>query len=251
MSLISGEYLTNIEILRIAIGLLLVLYILAWGSKYAVINKVNSLSSLSNTLIIVWATITGSCYYALTSLELGMVKSEFGAIENGMYTEHGFMENLQVFLLTLACVGFIYTVRNSKAFSRDLSQFLALLMVAFIVRELGINAISDTKVILFKGDIRLLYVVPLFGLILKMLFNCKFYFKHLRIFMATRSFQYLGLSAIFYGVISRGFEKGYFLVSNSGFWEESVEIAACLLLVAIGCRTIGPDLAHIRAKIEQ
>jgi hypothetical protein len=180
-----------------------------------------------------------------------MVTSELGTNENVIYAEHGFMENLQIFLLTLACVGFIYTVRDSKSYSRDLSQFLALLMVAFIVRELGINAISDTKVILFEGDIRLLYALPLVGLIIKMLLDCKFYLKHLRIFIATRSFQYLGLSAIFYGVISRVFEKEYFLVSNSEFWEESVETAACLLLVAIGCRTIGPDLAHIRAKIEQ
>lgn len=213
------------------------------------IYKINLFSSLSNSLLIVWAAVTGLCYYALISLDLQMVKSEFGSIENVMYTEHGILENIQVALLTMACAGFFYTVRKSTEYSRDIAQFLALLMVALIVRELGINAISDTKLVFFEGDVRLLYAVPLLLLMLKILINCQFYFKHLSLFIGVRSFQYLGLSVIFYGVVSRIFEKNYLLVSNSGFWEESVETAACLLLFAIGCRTIGTDLANIRAKI--
>tara|TARA_B110000046_G_scaffold183326_1_gene219217 strand:- start:8928 stop:9578 length:651 start_codon:yes stop_codon:yes gene_type:complete len=212
--------------------------------------QITPLSSLSNVLIIAWVAITGICYYALVAMDLKVVTSEFGVVENILYTEHGFIENLQVILLILACTGFIYTIRNSEQYSRDIAQFLALLMIAFIVRELGIDAISDTKLILFEGDGRLLYAVPLTGLMLKALLNYKFYLKHLNVFLGTRSFQYLGLAAIFYGVISRIFEKNYMQIANQGFWEESTEIAACLLLFAIGCRTIGPDLKNIRAEID-
>lgn len=208
------------------------------------------LSALSKTLIITWLVITGSCYYALMFMNLEMVTSGFGAVENIMYTEHGFIENLQVFLLSLACAGFIYNIRNAEGYSRDITLFLAFLMVAFIVRELGLDAISDTKLILFEGDGRLLYALPLTGLMFKALFNYKFYLKYFSVFLGAPSFQYLGLAAILYGVISRIFEKNYMQVTHSGFWEESAEIAACLLLFAIGCRIIGSDLKSIRAKID-
>jgi hypothetical protein len=84
----------------------------------------------------------------------------------------------------------------------------------------------------------------------KALFNYKFYLKHFSVFLGAPSFQYLSLAAILYGVISRIFEKNYMQVTHSGFWEESAEIAACLLLFAIGCRIIGSDLKSIRAKID-
>jgi len=180
---------------------------------------------------------------------LDMVESEFGAIENILYTEHGLIENIQVALLAFACLGFAISARKLQQHGKDIAQFFALLMVAFIVRELGLDAISETTVALFPGDGRLIYVIPLVALVVKMLLDYQFYLKHLAIFFSTRSFQYVAISAICYGILSRVFEKSYLEVAYSGFWEESVEVAACLLLFAVGCRTIKPDLQDIQVRI--
>ena len=206
-------------------------------------------SYLSTILLFCWLAITSLSYYAMTSMGLDMVESEFGAIENILYTEHGLIENLQVALLAFACLGFAISARKLQQQGKDIAQFFALLMVAFIVRELGLDAISETTVVLFPGDGRLIYVIPLVALVVKMLLDYQFYLNHLAIFFSTRSFQYVGISTICYGILSRIFEKSYIEVAYSGFWEESVEVAACLLLFAVGCRTIKPDLLDIQARI--
>lgn len=206
-------------------------------------------SRLTTILLLFWLAITFLSYFALTSMDLDMVVSEFGAIENILYTEHGLIENIQVALLAFACLGFAISARKLQQHGKDIAQFFALLMVAFIVRELGLDAISETTVALFPGDGRLIYVIPLVALVVKMLLDYQFYLKHLAIFCSTRSFQYVGISAICYGILSRVFEKSYLEVAYSGFWEESVEVAACLLLFAVGCRTIKPDLQDIQVRI--
>lgn len=206
-------------------------------------------SRLTTILLLFWLAITFLNYFALTSMDLDMVVSEFGAIENILYTEHGLIENIQVALLAFACLGFAISARKLQQHGKDIAQFFALLMVAFIVRELGLDAISETTVVLFPGDGRLIYVIPLVALVVKMLLDYQFYLKHLAIFCSTRSFQYVGISAICYGILSRIFEKSYLEVAYSGFWEESVEVAACLLLFAVGCRTIKPDLQDIQVRI--
>lgn len=206
-------------------------------------------SYLSTILLFCWLAITSLSYYAMTSMGLDMVESEFGAIENVLYTEHGLIENLQVALLAFACLGFAISARKLQQQGKDVAQFFALLMVAFIVRELGLDVISETTVVLFPGDGRLIYVIPLVALVVKMLLDYQFYLNHLAIFFSTRSFQYVGISTICYGILSRIFEKSYIEVAYSGFWEESVEVAACLLLFAVGCRTIKPDLQDIQARI--
>ncbi len=206
-------------------------------------------SYLSTILLFCWLAITSLSYYAMTSMGLDMVESEFGAIENVLYTEHGLIENLQVALLALACLGFAISARKLQQQGKDIAQFFALLMVAFIVRELGLDVISETTVVLFPGDGRLIYVIPLVALVVKMLLDYQFYLNHLAIFFSTRSFQYVGISTICYGILSRIFEKSYIEVAYSGFWEESVEVAAGLLLFAVGCRTIKPDLQDIQARI--
>lgn len=206
-------------------------------------------SYLSTILLFCWLAITSLSYFAMTSMGLDMVESEFGAIENVLYTEHGLIENLQVALLALACLGFAISARKLQQQGKDIAQFFALLMVAFIVRELGLDVISETTVVLFPGDGRLIYVIPLVALVVKMLLDYQFYLNHLAIFFSTRSFQYVGISTICYGILSRVFEKSYIEVAYSGFWEESVEVAACLLLFAVGCRTIKPDLQDIQARI--
>lgn len=206
-------------------------------------------SPLTTTLIITWLAITLLSYYAITSMNLDLVENEFGVTENILLTEHGLIENIQVALLALSAVGFALVARKMQDYSKDITQFLALLMVAFIVRELGLDAISETKLLLFAGDGRLIYVVPLVALAFKMLLRFSFYFQYLAIFFSTRSFQYIGMSAICYGFLSRAFEKAYIDVAHLGLWEESVEVAACLLLVAVGCRTIEPDLESIQSKI--
>jgi hypothetical protein len=207
------------------------------------------LSCLTTILLLAWLAITSLSYYAMTSMGLDMVESEFGAIENILYTEHGLIENLQVALLVFSCLGFAISARKLQQHGKDIAQFFALLMVAFIVRELGLDAISETIVVLFPGDGRLIYVIPLVALVVKMLLDYQFYLNHLAIFFSTRSFQYIGISAICYGILSRVFEKSYVEVAYSGFWEESVEVAACLLLFAVGCRTIKPDLRDIQTRI--
>ena len=206
-------------------------------------------SCLTTILLLAWLAITSLSYYAMTSMGLDMVESEFGAIENILYTEHGLIENIQVALLAFACLGFAISARKLQQHGKDIAQFFALLMVAFIVRELGLDAISETTVALFPGDGRLIYVIPLVALVVKMLLDYRFYLKHLAIFFSTRSFQYVAISAICYGILSRVFEKSYLEVAYSGFWEESVEVAACLLLFAVGCRTIKPDLQDIQVRI--
>ena len=208
-------------------------------------------SRLTTILLLFWLAITFLNYFALTSMDLDMVVSEFGAIENILYTEHGLIENIQVALLAFACLGFAISARKLQQHGKDIAQFFALLMVAFIVRELGLDAISETTVALFPGDGRLIYVIPLVALVVKMLLDYQFYLKHLAIFFSTRSFQYVAISAICYGILSRVFEKSYLEVAYSGFWEESVEVAACLLLFAVGCRTIKPDLQDIQVKISK
>jgi len=208
-------------------------------------------SYLSTILLFCWLAITSLSYFAMTSMGLDMVESEFGAIENVLYTEHGLIENLQVALLALACLGFAISARKLQQQGKDIAQFFALLMVAFIVRELGLDVISETTVVLFPGDGRLIYVIPLVALVVKMLLDYQFYLNHLAIFFSTRSFQYVGISTICYGILSRVFEKSYIEVAYSGFWEESVEVAACLLLFAVGCRTIKPDLQDIQVQISR
>lgn len=208
-------------------------------------------SYLSTILLFCWLAITSLSYFAMTSMGLDMVESEFGAIENVLYTEHGLIENLQVALLAFACLGFAISARKLQQQGKDVAQFFALLMVAFIVRELGLDVISETTVVLFPGDGRLIYVIPLVALVVKMLLDYQFYLNHLAIFFSTRSFQYVGISTICYGILSRVFEKSYIEVAYSGFWEESVEVAACLLLFAVGCRTIKPDLQDIQVQISR
>ena len=208
-------------------------------------------SRLTTILLLAWLATTSLSYHAMTSMGLDMVKSEFGAIENILYTEHGLIENIQVALLAFACLGFAISARKLQQHGKDIAQFFALLMVAFIVRELGLDAISETTVALFPGDGRLIYVIPLVALVVKMLLDYQFYLKHLAIFFSTRSFQYVAISAICYGILSRVFEKSYLEVAYSGFWEESVEVAACLLLFAVGCRTIKPDLQDIQVQISR
>lgn len=206
-------------------------------------------SRLTTILLFSWLVITLSSYYLMTSMDLDMVMSEFGAIEHVLYAEHGLIENFQVALLVFACLGFAFAAKQLQQYGQDIALFLALLMVAFVIRELGFDIISETKLVLFAGDGRLIYVIPLVALGIKILLNCQFYMNHFAIFFNTRSFQYIGISAICYGILSRLFEKAYLEVAHSGFWEESVEVAACLLLFAAGCRTIKPDFQDIQARI--
>ena len=208
-------------------------------------------SCLTTIFLLAWLAITSLSYYAMTSMGPDTAESDFGAIANILYTAHGLLENIHVALLALAGLGFAISARKLQQHGKDIAQFFALLMVAFIVRELGLDAISETTVALFPGDGRLIYVIPLVALVVKMLLDYQFYLKHLAIFFSTRSFQYVVISAICYGILSRVFEKSYLEVAYSGFWEESVEVAACLLLFAVGCRTIKPDLQDIQVKISK
>ena len=94
-------------------------------------------SRLTTILLLAWLATTSLSYHAMTSMGLDMVKSEFGAIENILYTEHGLIENIQVALLVFSCLGFAISARKLQQHGEDIAQFLALLMVAFIIRELG------------------------------------------------------------------------------------------------------------------
>ena len=209
------------------------------------------LSSLSLTLFVLWLSTIVLSYYAVMTFEAGIIITKSGAIEHSIYAEHGTLENIQALLLALSCAGFAFTAVKMEQGNRDIPQFLALLMVAFIVRELGIDKISKGTILLFAGDGRLLYLVPLVGLGLKICANYKFYFKHLNVFFSTGSFQYLGVSALCYVLLSRIFDKNYIEVAHSGLWEESFELAACLLLFVVGCKTMRSDLPPIQAHLEK
>ena len=138
----------------------------------------------------------------MTSMDLDMVMSEFGAIEHVLYAEHGLIENFQVALLVFACLGFAFAAKQLQQYGQDIALFLALLMVAFVIRELGFDIISETKLVLFAGDGRLIYVIPLVALGIKILLNCQFYMNHFAIFFNTRSFQYRYLGYLLWHIKS-------------------------------------------------
>ena len=98
--------------------------------------QITPLSSLSNVLIIAWVAITGICYYALVAMDLKVVTSEFGVVENILYTEHGFIENLQVILLILlGCVpasGKISVVTIYILFATSLLAVLAMMVCSML-----------------------------------------------------------------------------------------------------------------------
>lgn len=213
--------------------------------------KVIPLSSLSFALVVLWFSSIVLSYCAVMTFEAGVIITRSGAIEHSIYAEHGALENIQTLLLAISCVGFVVTAMKMDQGDREIPQFLALLMVAFIVRELSIDKISNEKILFFAGDVRLLYVVPLVGLGLKICAKYKFYFKHLKVFFSTRSFQYLGVSALCYVLLGRIFDKSYIEVAHPGLWEESFELAACLLLFVVGCRTMRSDLSLIQAHLEK
>ena len=204
--------------------------------------KVIPLSSLSLALLVLWCSSIVLSYYAVMTFEAGILITKSGTPEHNVYAEHGILENIQTLLLAMSCIGFVLTAMKMDQSNREIPQFMALLMVAFIVRELGFDKISKEKILFFAGDGRLLYGVPLVGLALKICANYKFYFKHLNFFLSTRSFQYLGVSALCYGLLGGIFDKSYIEVAHPGLWEESFELAACLLLFVVGCRTMRSDL---------
>jgi hypothetical protein len=167
-----------------------------------------------------------------------------------VYAENGFMENLQVVLLCLAFPGFIHAALTTEH-TKTLPSFMALLVFAFVFRELDIEKFNspDWAIFLFAGDGRALYLLPLIGLLVKLMLNARRFIQYARYYFDTRSIIYIGMAALFYGVFSEPFDKKYVPIAHSDFWEESLEIAATMLLFAASFRLLTADLNQIARQI--
>lgn len=168
-----------------------------------------------------------------------------------LYAENGFMENLQVIFLCLALPGFAHAALTTEHTDKTLPWFLALLVFAFIFRELDIEKFNSPAwaAFLFAGDGRALYLLPLLGMLLKLLFSARHFIQYASYYLDARSITYLALAALCYGVFSELFDKKYVPIEHSDFWEESLEIAATMLLFAASFRLLTFDLNQIARQI--
>lgn len=168
-----------------------------------------------------------------------------------LYAENGFIENLQVTFLCLAFPGFAHAALTTEHTDKTLPRFLTLLVFAFIFRELDIEKFNSPAwaAFLFAGDGRVLYLLPLLGMLLKLLFSVRHFIRHASYYLDARSITYLALAALCYGVFSEPFDKKYVLTAHSDFWEESLELAATILLFAASFRLLSADLNHIARQI--
>jgi len=187
--------------------------------------------------------------WLLTISVIGYLSMHLGYTQ--LYAENGFMENLQVIFLCLALPGFAHAALTTEHTNKTLPWFLALLVFAFIFRELDIEKFNSPAwaAFLFAGDGRALYLFPLLGLLLKLLFNARHFIQYSGYYLDARSISYLILAALCYGVFSEPFDKKYVPITHSDFWEESLEIAATMLLFAASFRLLTADLNQIARQI--
>lgn len=187
--------------------------------------------------------------WLLTISVIGYLSMHLGYTQ--LYAENGLMENLQVIFLCLALPGFAHAALTTEHTNKTLPWFLALLVFAFIFRELDIEKFNSPAwaAFLFAGDGRALYLFPLLGLLLKLLFNARHFIQYSGYYLDARSISYLILAALCYGVFSEPFDKKYVPIMHSDFWEESLEIAATMLLFAASFRLFAADLNHIARQI--
>jgi hypothetical protein len=168
-----------------------------------------------------------------------------------LYAENGLMENLQVIFLCLALPGFAHTALTTEHTIKTLPWFLALLVFAFIFRELDIEKFNSPAwaVFLFAGDGRAIYLFPLLGMLLKLVLNARHFLQYAGYYLDARSIGYIALAALCYAVFSDLFDKKYVPIAHSDFWEESLEIAATMLLFAASFRLLTADLNQIARQI--
>lgn len=168
-----------------------------------------------------------------------------------LYAENGLMENLQVVLLCTAFVGFVHAAISTDYANETLPSFMALLAFAFVFRELDVEQfnVSESVIFLFAGDGRALYLVPLIGLLLRLVFHCRHYIQYAGYYLDKRSIKYIILAALCYAVFSEVFDKKYVPIEHSDFWEESFELAAAMLLCATSFGVLTADLNLVAEEI--
>ena len=168
-----------------------------------------------------------------------------------LYAENGLMENLQVVLLCIAFVGFAHAAISTDYANETLPSFMTLLVFAFVFRELDVDQfnVPESVIFLFAGDGRALYLLPLIGLLLRLVFHCRHYIQYAGYYLDKRSIRYIILAALCYAVFGEVFDKKYVPIEHSDFWEESFELAAAMLLCATSFGVLTADLNLVAEEI--
>lgn len=194
------------------------------------------------TLMLVVVIVALNAAFAYGSIYLG---------DASIYDENGLMENLQVVFLALACCAYAYHATKLHGRHRLLAAFLALLMFAFVFRELDVDkmAVPQLLIFLLAEQGRALYFTPLVLMFALLLKDIGHYWRFLGGYLSSPTLVYFLIGAVLLIVFSTAFDKKWIGGAYTYYGEEAVELAATVWFFVSGL-CAGRDFERINASIQ-
>lgn len=200
-------------------------------------------------VITAWPTLI--LFAFLVTLNAGLAYFSIYLGDASIYAENGLMENLQALFLALACVGYTLAIPKVHGRHRLLTSFLALLMFAFVFRELDVDKMDVPEIFIFflaeKG--RAFYFVPLVFMFLALLKDIKHYVKYIGLYLSSVTMVYFAIAAVLLIVFSTAFDKKWMGGAYSYYWEEAVELPAAILFF-LSAVFVSRDLDKVNASTQ-
>lgn len=152
-----------------------------------------------------------------------------------LYAENGWMENSQVAVLLVSCVGFVCAAFALRMRDRALALLLAVLCFIFSFREVDVDELEVPRWVIFllAEEGRAIFFVVALGLVIQVLRDARHYLDHWLGYLRSSPGIYLLEAAFLLVVLSGAFEEDLFGFQYHVFYEELSELLAyCLLLAA-------------------
>ena len=180
--------------------------------------------SITPEIIITIVIILGlSCYFSYSVYLLN---------QTSIYLESGPIENIQVFILTIACLVFLLPVIRQTRTDKLLLLFFAFLCLSFILREVDIEYLDIPNVLKFLGagiGRKVMLVIGFIGMLFYAMLNMAHYKNILKLFFVSKEGVLIIMAGMFL-YIGSFFEKTN-LVQHRTFFEEMSELIGYLLIL--------------------
>lgn len=175
-----------------------------------------------------WQMLFLACVFVAHGL---MVYHGITRQQERWHVENGWLENLQVFYLSLAVIGFALGGRAFSDRHSGLFYFLSMVAVLFIIREVefGELAIPSWMQFMLADAGRAFFYLIAIALLVKQVTQLPNYWQQRQVYLAMPLFWYLLASAVFLLVFSLMFDRQFIDIHHYQLLEEASEAVAYML----------------------
>lgn len=168
-----------------------------------------------------------------------------------IYRENGWMENMQVGFLAIACVLFFVTALRLESRHRMVCFFFAMLSFIFMFREVDVDKFDVPQFLIFMlaEQGRSFFFIILLGILGWEIKNFSHYWRNKSIYMASSSFIYITVAALLLIIFSHAFDRKLIMIEHRVFFEELAEMTSYLMILGAGLFAY-KDLNAVTAQIE-